>query len=274
MKRKILSFLGAIALFFILGIASSSFKENETASKLFMLLAFGAPIFLLFWGFSKTQAQRLLERQQWQAAEWRRQGELSLLQMIDAALSDGRLTQAEVDGIVKWAQTNGIPLDGPAGWKLRQAIFLQSLLNGTPCEPPVAPPDGIAWEPGEKFLYAWPQTMMAEFQTKKQYVAGSSGLSIRVCSGVYVRTGGVRGHIEESKGFVSLGVGPVAITNRNLYVMAPIEPIKAPLKNLVSVRALENGVVLSFSGRQKMLGLDAGDHWFMANVIMNARHVP
>ena len=274
MKRKFFAFLGAVALFFLLGLSSAAVRPtSERVADVIMWSAFVVPLVLLFFGFRKPKEQRLLERQQWEAAEWRRQGELRILEMLDAALADGRLTQDEVNAIVNWSQANGVPLDGPGGWKLRQAVYLQTLLNGERCPAPVPAPDGIAWEPGEVFIYAWPQVSIAEYQTQKQYVAGSAGVSVRVCKGVYVRSGGTRGHVETSKGLSSLGVGAVAVTNRNIYVMAPVEPIKAPLKKLVSAKALRNGVVLNFSGRQKMLALDAGDHWFMTNVILNARNV-
>lgn len=288
MKRILLALFCAVALFFILGFLSTlARKTNEQLADVLIWCAIFAPIILIVIGviFRKSKAQRLLDKQQkeaqqllayqrWEAAERHKQAEIVFRQKIDAALADGRLTDVEIQDLFGYAKMNGISLQGPDGMLLQKAAYLQALLNGYPCEPPVAPPADIAWEPGERFIYAWPQTTIGELQKKKEYVAGTSGLTLRVCSGVYVRTGGVRGHIEESKGLVALGVGPVAVTNRNLYVMAPVEPIKVPLKNLISVRALESGVVLSFSGRQKMLGLVAGDNWFMANVIMNARNVP
>lgn len=287
MKKILLALVGAVFLFFFFGFLSAIVRStNEKIADIFVWCAIFAPIALLISGFifrkSKSQklwerqqkeAQMLMERQQQEAAERYRQATMIFRQKIDLALADGRLTDAEARDIVGYAQANGISLNSPDGILLRKAAYLQTILDGRPCKAPMNAPAGIVWEPGERFLYAWPNTSVAEYQTQKRYVAGTAGVSVRVCKGVYVRSGGIRGHVETSKGFERLGSGMVAVTNRNVYVMAPVEPFKAPLKKLVSVRAFQDGVVLSFTGRQKMLALDANDHWFMANILMNAQHV-
>lgn len=288
MKRILLALFCAVALFFILGFLSTlARKTNEQLADVLIWCAIFAPIILIVIGFifRKSKAQRLLDKQQkeaqqllayqqWESAERHKQAVNAFWNMIDDALADGKLTQVEVDNIVGFANANGVSLNGPGGTLLRKAVYLQTLLNGVPRQAPVAPPAGIAWEPGERFLYAWTSVTISEYQTQKHYVAGTASVSVRVCKGVYVRSGGVRGHVESSKDFVRLGSGAVAVTNRNIYIMAPTEPIKAALKTLATVRTFKNGVVLSFSSRRKMLTLDANDHWFMSNVIMNARHVP
>lgn len=286
MKKILLALVGAVFLFFLFGFLCAAVKNtSEQISDIFAWCSIILPIALIVSGFifRKSKNQKILERQQKEArllverqqleyAERYRQATKVFRQKIDLALADGRLTDDEARDIVGYAQANGISLSSPDGILLRKAAYLQTILNGNPCSPPVPVPAGIVWEPGERFLYAWPNTSISEYQTQKHYVAGTAGVSVRVCKGVYVRSGGIRGHVETSKGFERLGSGLVAVTNRNVYVMAPVEPFKAPLKKLVSVRAFSDGVVLNFTGRQKMLALDANDHWFMANILMNAQH--
>lgn len=84
---------------------------------------------------------------------------------------------------------------------------------------------------------------------KVSYVGGSSGASVRVARGAYMRVGGSRGEREETETYQHADTGTAVLTDRHLYFAGTgKERFRVRLDKLVSVEIVQEGILFQRDG--------------------------
>jgi hypothetical protein len=69
----------------------------------------------------------------------------------------------------------------------------------------------------EQIVWAFERSEYIEDRTRRQYVGGSRGVSVRVMKGVYYHIGGFQGHAIDRTERVHVYTGLVIVTNKHIY---------------------------------------------------------
>jgi hypothetical protein len=148
--------------------------------------------------------------------------------------------------------------------KITKAAVLRDVLNGV--IPQRMTVDGslpINFQKGEQIVWAFSGSKYLEDKTRRQYVGGSQGVSIRVMKGVYYRTGSFKGHAVEHTERVHIDTGWVVITNKNIYFAGPQKSVRLPYSKIVSFEPFSDGVgVMRDAATAKPQIFVTGDGWF------------
>lgn len=155
--------------------------------------------------------------------------------------------------------------------KIVKGAILREVMEGiTPRRVNVTNQLPVILQNKESVIWISNDVLAYEDKKRRYYVGGSTGFSVRVARGVYLRSGAFRGHPVETTETVKIGSGCLVVTNKHIFWFSPYRCIKIPAKKLVSVVPYSDGVVLQKDGvtaRPLMLKLD--DPWFISNLISN-----
>lgn len=151
-----------------------------------------------------------------------------------------------------------------------KGCIVRDLLAGNP-NPKVQVPDmPFNLKKDEKLIYAF-QIPVKEVVTKKERIAGSKGVSIRVMKGVYYHMGGSKGQTIETKVNQSLGICSVAVTNQYIYIMSAETSFRIAFNKIVSIYNNGDSIIIYRDGaKNNPLMLEYNDTWFLYNILQNA----
>ena len=188
-------------------------------------------------------------------------------------LSGQPLSQEIEDKIYQFMEhfnTKSDDLDFQTKELIVKGCIVRDLLAGTP-NPRVQVPDmPFNLKKDEKLIYAF-QIPVKEVVTKKERIAGSRGVSIRVMKGVYYHMGGSKGQTIETKVNQSLGICSVAVTNQYLYIMSAETSFRIAFNKIVSIYNNGDNVIIYRDGaKNNPLMLEYNDTWFLCNILQNA----
>lgn len=188
-------------------------------------------------------------------------------------LSGQPLSQEIEDKIYQFMEhfnTKSDDLDFQTKELIVKGCIVRDLLAGTP-NPRVQVPDmPFNLKKDEKLIYAF-QIPVKEVVTKKERIAGSRGVSIRVMKGVYYHMGGSKGQTIETKVNQSLGICSVAVTNQYLYIMSAETSFRIAFNKIVSIYNNGDNVIIYRDGaKNNPLMLEYNDTWFLYNILQNA----
>ncbi len=151
--------------------------------------------------------------------------------------------------------------------KLGQAAILRKLQKG---ENPPAMNVALPIVIGAREYVVWVYTNITMYQQKtvRQWVGGSSGVSVRIVKGVYYRTGATKGHPVEHSTWETIGVGSLVLTNKNVIFYSPYKSVKIPYNKLISYVPYSDGIELHKDGATAKPQIFQGfDSWFMVNFL-------
>jgi hypothetical protein len=194
---------------------------------------------------------------------------------VEHFLEDGILDTAEEKRLVEFKDRfalsqseldrNGVLI------KTAKAALLRDVLNGV--IPQSMSVDGsipINFQKGEQIIWAFPDSKYLEDKTRRQFVGGSQGVSVRVMKGVYYRVGAFKGQAIEHTERVHIDTGWVVITNKNIYFAGPRKSIRLPYAKIVSFEPFSDGIgVMRDTATAKPQIFVTGDGWFTYNLITN-----
>lgn len=188
-------------------------------------------------------------------------------------LSGQPLSQEIEDKIYQFMEhfnTKSDDLDFQTKELIVKGCIVRDLLEGTP-NPRVQVPDmPFNLKKDEKLIYAF-QIPVKEVVTKKERIAGSKGVSIRVMKGVYYHMGGSKGQTIETKVNQSLGICSVAVTNQYIYIMSAETSFRIAFNKIVSIYNNGDSVIIYRDGaKNNPLMLEYNDTWFLYNILQNA----
>jgi hypothetical protein len=212
--------------------------------------------------FVREAEQRALIARSWASA-------------VDRFLEDGILEESEEKRLMelksRFSLTQSELDESGALTKVTKAAVLRDILNGVvPQRMTLSSGLPINLQKGEQVVWAFPNSDYLEDKTKRQYVGGSQGVSIRVMKGVYYRVGAFKGEAIDRTVRVHVDTGLVAITNKHIYFSGPAKSVRLPYAKIVSFQPFNDGVgVVRDAQTAKPQIFVTGDGWFTYNLVTN-----
>lgn len=106
-----------------------------------------------------------------------------------------------------------------------------------------------------------------EQKTGRKRVGKSNGISVRICKGVYYRTGASGGYLVDYQYEDNLGSGLLVITNKNLIFVGS-KSVKLPIGKIISYTPYDDGVEIVKDGATPKSYTFVGmNPWFLINAI-------
>ena len=197
---------------------------------------------------------------------------------FEQVLDDHLLSDAELAALNRYRRHFGLlphELNRQGHYtELRQALLLKMVQEkGT--VPPVDRNDN-AWGvrppfnlmKSEALVWLFPNTDYYTEVTRREYQGGSTGVSFRVMSGVYLRQSAFKGRPVEKTSMEKQGTGLMGITTKHIYFAAGFRSFRVRLDRIVSFEPYSDGVgIMRDTQRAKpeIFRNDAG--WFTMNLL-------
>ena len=194
---------------------------------------------------------------------------------VDKFLEDGVLDEAEEQRLLKLQdqfELTQTELDTTgAVQKVAKAGVLRDVLSGViPERINLQGAIPFNLQRDEKVVWAFPNSKYLEEKTRKQFVGGSRGVSVRIMKGVYYRVGDFKGQSIEHTERVHVDSGLVALTTKHIYFAGPSASLRIPYSKIVSFQPFSNGIGIVRDARSAKPQLfETGDGWFAYNLAMN-----
>lgn len=194
---------------------------------------------------------------------------------VEQFLEDGILDATEEKRLVELKERFALSqsdLDkNGALTKIAKAAVLRDVLNGI--VPQRMSVDGnlpINFQKGEQVVWAFPGSKYLEDKTRRQFVGGSQGVSVRVMKGVYYRVGAFKGHAVEHTERVHIDTGWVVVTTKNIYFAGPQKSVRLPYAKIVSFEPFSDGIgAMRDAATARPQIFVTGDGWFTYNLVTN-----
>lgn len=191
---------------------------------------------------------------------------------VEAFLDDGLLIDEEERRLVEFARASGFELAAlPQFERVVKSAVLTDLVNGrTPRRFNIPDDLPVNLQRGETAIWACANTAYLEDKTRRQYVGGSQGISVRIMSGVYYRVGAFKGHAIEKTERVHIDDGWLVITDKNIYFVGPRKSLRIAYPKIVSLEPFSDGIGLHRdAATAKPQIFVTGDGWFTYNLVTN-----
>lgn len=194
---------------------------------------------------------------------------------VEQFLEDGILDETEEKRLVEFKDHFALSqsdLDkNGALTKTAKAAILRDVMNGVlPQRVNVDGNININFQKNEQLVWAFPASDYLEDKTKRQYVGGSRGVSVRVVKGVYYRAGAFKGQTIERTERTHLDTGLVVCTNKNIYFSGQNKSLRVPYSKVVSFLPFSDGFgILRDTATAKPQIFVTGDGWFAYNLVSN-----
>ncbi len=195
---------------------------------------------------------------------------------IDRYLDDGIIDTAEERTVARFMQFSELPQEALNARrsleKVVQSKVLEDILNGRTPAPriTVGAPFPFMLSKTEHLVWLFRDVTLREQKVRRETVGRTRGVSVRICRGVYYRTGGFRGHPVETTYMQLVGTGMVCLTDKHLYFHCPAKSLKIPLNKILSLDPYANGLGVQKEGvTARPLFFENLDSWFCYNAISN-----
>lgn len=150
--------------------------------------------------------------------------------------------------------------------RMAQSVLLQQLQQGiTPQSIPLSFP--VMLGKNESALWYYDNVTMFLEKTKKEYVGGHSGFSIKVMKGVRYNTGKMNAHPIEYSTMENSGTGSLVITNKHILFCSNQQSIKLPYSKIIGLTPYCDGVEIHRDGKVGRLVFQGFDSWFVSNLL-------
>jgi hypothetical protein len=122
----------------------------------------------------------------------------------------------------------------------------------------------------EHLVWAFLGTTYYEDRTRRSYVGGSHGVSVRLAKGVYYHTSAFRGHQVETHTLEQIEFGTLGITTKSLYLVGPVKSLRIPFTKIVTFVPYSDGVgIFRDAANARLQVFVTGDGWFSYNLLSN-----
>lgn len=194
---------------------------------------------------------------------------------VDCCLDDSIIDEAEEKQLLELRDRLSLSreeLDKNGSFsRVVKATVIRDLLNGI--IPQRVEIDGsfpINFQKSEQIIWAFPSVAYLEDKTRRQYVGGSQGVSIRVMKGVYYRVGAFKGHAIDRTERVQVDTGWLVITNKNIYFAGVTKSMRISYAKVISFQSFSDGVgLIRDAANAKPQIFVTGDGWFTYNLVTN-----
>jgi hypothetical protein len=198
---------------------------------------------------------------------------------VEQFLEDGILDSTEEKRLVefkeRFALSQGELDRNGALTKTAKAAVLRDIFKGiVPQRLKIDVNLPINFQKGEQMVWAFSDSKYLEDKTRRQYVGGSRGVSIRVMKGVYYRVGAFKAQAVEHTERVHIDTGWVVVTNKNIYFAGARKSIRLPYAKIVSFEPFSDGIgIMRDAATAKPQIFVTGDGWFTYNLVTNLSQI-
>ena len=197
---------------------------------------------------------------------------------VNRFLEDGVLDESEEKPLVELKNRFSLSetdLDVKGAFtKIVKAGVIRDVLNGViPRRMKVEANLPINLRKDEEVVWVFPGCEYLEDKTRRQYVGGSQGVSIRIMKGLYYRVGAFAGQPVDRTERVHIDTGMVVVTNKHIYFAGPIKAVRVPYVKIVSFQPFSDGIgIIRDALNAKPQIFVTGDGWFTYNLVTNLAH--
>lgn len=222
----------------------------------------------------KSKVEQIAKDVELSDADLKGQVTLGIRVEIDRVLEDHILTEEEEASIVSLMSLfdyTSAELGGNGEFeRLEKAKILRKVMDGEEL------PDRrneylhlpFRLMKSESLLWVFDNVDYGKEVTRREFVGGSRGASLRVARGVYVRTGQFRGRSVEHKENVHVDTGLLGITTKHIYFSGPKTSFRIRHNKVVSMQPFDDGIgVMRDTASAKPESFVIGDGWFAYNLI-------
>lgn len=194
---------------------------------------------------------------------------------VEDFLVDGILDKDEENKLMEFKEYFALSQDdvnkNGSLTKTTKAAVIRDILNGeVPQRFSIDGSLSINFQKDEKIVWAFPNSKYLEDKTRKQYVGGSKGVSVKIAKGFYYRTGSFKGHAVERIERVHIDTGWVILTSKNIYFAGSQKSLRLPYKKIVSFEPYSDGMgIMRDAATAKTQVFVTGDGWFTYNAVIN-----
>jgi len=196
-------------------------------------------------------------------------------QAVEIAFEDNVLTKEEEENLFNFATAHSFDLDdlnkNVYYLKVVKGAILREIIEGIIPER-VNTSSGLPFnfKKDEKIIWVFQNVDYYELKTKRQYVGGYQGVSVKIAKGLYYRTGGFKGHPVESLETMHIDNGLIAITNEHLYFSGDFKSFRINYNKIISCKPYSDGIEIQRdASTAKPQSFKTGDGWFTYNLVMN-----
>lgn len=195
--------------------------------------------------------------------------------LVERAFEDKVVTQIEENCLTAIAQECGLgqqELDHNGSWtKLARGAILREVMEGRiPDKVRVDGPIPFNFQKQETLIWLFQHVKYFEQKTRRRYEGGSSGVSVRIAKGVYLRSSAFKGRAVDYTETASLGTGILAVTNKHLYFAGPEKTFRISHDKIVAITPHSDGVSIQRDGvTAKPQLFITNDGWFTYNLLVN-----
>ena len=206
----------------------------------------------------------------------------ALTDAIDRALDDDLLSREEESAIDRYLERFGLDGDGDpvlreARDRATKAMVIRSVCEGTVPEvnfraAPGSMPIPFNFQKSEQLVWLFDGVDYYQMRTRREFRGGSTGASVRVASGVYLRQSAFRGHPVSVTETVKADAGLLGVTTRHIYFHGARERFRVRLDRIVSFEPHSDGIgIMRDLARAKpeAFRTDGEDGWFLYNLVTN-----
>ncbi len=197
---------------------------------------------------------------------------------IEQYLEDGIIDQEEERTVARYMQYTGLSQQAlnanKSLEKVVQSKVLKDLLNGQVPAPRITIQGNFPFmlSKSEHLLWLFRDVTLMMQKVRRETVGRTRGVSVRICRGVYYRTGGFKGTPVETTYMQRIGTGTVCLTDKNLYFHCPEKSLKIPFTKILSLDPYSNGLGLQKDGtNDKPMFFENLNSWFCYNAISNLK---
>lgn len=180
---------------------------------------------------------------------------------MTAAKADARITPEEDASLDRIAKHFAVEIGHVQRTQIELARFrlLYEIDRGNL---PQAQPSGLVLKKAETPHWAEPAALVEEKVVRREYVGGSSGVSIRVAKGVTYRVGQTRGQLVSETGIVPVSRGKFVLTNQRVAFLGDRKSFSIPWNKILDFQLFSNGARVSKDGKgaPSMVAFDSVAH--------------
>jgi len=194
---------------------------------------------------------------------------------VEAAFEDGILTEDEekrLNEMIEVFNFNRDKLNSDSSYqKIVKGAILRDIMDGKlPDRVKIKGNIPFNLQKNEKIVWLFNDVDYYEKRTRREYVGGYQGFSVRIAKGVYYRVGGFKGRPVTNTETVYIDSGIMAITNKHIYFSGGLKSFRIKYEKIVSFEPYSDGLGVQRDAQTaKPQIFVTGDGWFTFNLVKN-----
>lgn len=189
-------------------------------------------------------------------------------EILEDGIIDEKEEEAISDYIKKTALEGTLALIGSSSYiRLIQSLVLRDLQEGKKSNRCTFSELPVLIGKTENVIWVYRNVTCYEEKSGRKYISGNSGVSMKICKGVYYRIGATKGHSVPYQYNDNLGIGLLIITSKNI-IFSGYKPVKIPINKVISFTTFSDGIELfKEAANPKHYTFTGCDAWFIVNAI-------